>query len=100
MKRYDATYSAAMFVASFVLSASLMSSVHYRTLEHLDGVANYVMYPMGLATLFLGAFMLVKPASVVGRCISDGERGRGFLDDPAGFDRRNKGYQERLLNDG
>jgi len=61
MKRYDATYSASMFVVSFVLSASLMSLVHYHTLEHLDTTANYVMYPVGLMTVFLGAFILVKP---------------------------------------
>jgi hypothetical protein len=33
MKRYDATYSAAMFVVSFVISASLMSAVHYPRLS-------------------------------------------------------------------
>merc|ERR1719401_423702 len=63
MKRYDATYSASMFVVSFVLSASLMSLVHYHTLEHLDTVVNYVLYPVGLMTVFLGAFILVKPWS-------------------------------------
>ena len=70
MKRYDATYSAAMFVVSFVVITSFMSTIHYRTFEHLDGFANYVMYPLGLVTLFLGAFTLVKPSAVVGRCIS------------------------------
>lgn len=64
MKRYDATYSAAMFVVSFVLSASLMSSVHYHTFDHLEGVTNYIMYPVGLITLFLGAYTLVKPKAI------------------------------------
>ena len=63
MKRYDATYSASMFVVSFVLSASLMSLVHYHTLEHLDTVVNCIMYPVGLMMVFLGAFVLVKPWS-------------------------------------
>lgn len=38
-----------------------MSAVHYHTFEHLDGIKNYIMYPLGLATLLLGAFALVKP---------------------------------------
>ena len=73
MKRYDATYSAAMFVVSFVMSASLMSGVHYHTFEHLSGVLNLFMYPLGLTTLFLGAFILVKPDAIVtGRyCFND-----------------------------
>jgi len=66
MKRYDATYSAAMFVVSFILSASLMSAVHYQTLDHLDGWWNVIMYPVGLGTLFLGAFLLVKPGVLEG----------------------------------
>lgn len=68
MKRYDATYSAAMFVVSFVISTSLMSCVHYHTFAHLDN-PSCVMYPMGLATLFAGAYILVKP-----RCVACGGR--------------------------
>ena len=59
MKRYDATYSAAMFVVSFVISTSLMSCVHYHTFDHLDGFTSCVMYPLGLATLFAGAYILI-----------------------------------------
>jgi hypothetical protein len=65
MRRYDATYSSAMFVVSFVVVASFMSGIHYHTFEHLDGVLNYVMYPLGLVTLFLGAYVLVKPISII-----------------------------------
>mmetsp|Transcript_13582 Transcript_13582/g.30942 ORF Transcript_13582/g.30942 Transcript_13582/m.30942 type:complete len:116 (+) Transcript_13582:1090-1437(+) len=61
MKRYDATYSSSMFVVSFVISASIMSWVHYDTLDHLNGAINLLMYPVGLATLFSGAFILVRP---------------------------------------
>ena len=61
MRRYDATYSSSMFVVSFVISASVMSWVHYDTLEHLNGAINLLMYPVGLATLFSGAFILVRP---------------------------------------
>ena len=80
MKRYDATYSAAMFVVSFVISASLMSAVHYHTFEHLDGITNYMMYPLGLVILLLGAFILVKPRiKDVGCRLSDGDGGHHSL---------------------
>mmetsp|Transcript_39995 Transcript_39995/g.73211 ORF Transcript_39995/g.73211 Transcript_39995/m.73211 type:complete len:449 (+) Transcript_39995:225-1571(+) len=109
MKRYDVTYSAAMFVVSFVISASLMSSVHYHTFDHLEGVSNYVMYPLGLMTLILGAFILVKPKAGAGGFLSEangGEDDRDALDgDPPCMDlnvssgARDGGYRERLLND-
>lgn len=79
MKRYDATYSAAMFVVSFVISASLMSAVHYHTFEHLDGITNYVMYPAGLVTLLLGAFVLVKPKSKDCSRVTDCDEGHHSL---------------------
>jgi predicted permease len=60
MKRYDATYSSAMFVGSFVVSASIMSAVHYRTFQNLKSVWNYVLYPMGLVVLMVGVFILVQ----------------------------------------
>ncbi len=73
MKRYDATYSAAMFVVSFVISASLMSTVHYHTFEHLNGITNYIMYPLGLTMLLLGAFVLVKPEAKLKESLSEFE---------------------------
>lgn len=60
MKRYDATYSSAMFVGSFVISASLMSLVHYDTINNLDGTVNLVLYPTGLAILMAGVALLLK----------------------------------------
>mmetsp|Transcript_18188 Transcript_18188/g.23128 ORF Transcript_18188/g.23128 Transcript_18188/m.23128 type:complete len:197 (-) Transcript_18188:636-1226(-) len=63
MKRYDATYSACMFVVSFVISASIMAAVHYDTFSNLEKTINYVMYPVGLCTLILGALILVREAS-------------------------------------
>jgi hypothetical protein len=60
MKRYDVTYSAAMFVGSFVLSASIMSVIHYNTFAHLHSVSSYVMYPTGLVILIGGVYMLVQ----------------------------------------
>ena len=111
MKRYDATYSAAMYVASFVVSASAMSAVHYQTFEHLNGVWSYFLYPLGLATLFLGAFVLAKPEAVT-RCrfIRESrvgvwsERGTSFyvnLDDAIVDERGDDGggYGERLLDE-
>jgi len=60
MKRYDATYSSAMFVGSFVISASLMSLVHYDTITNLDGTVNLILYPTGLAILMAGVALLLK----------------------------------------
>jgi len=112
MKRYDATYSAAMFVTSFVLSASIMSCVHYHTFEHLDGAINYFMYPIGLLTLFMGAFILVKPSAITSgsrHClllnITDNDDSRDHnisisdQNNNEGVGSANS-YRERLLNDG
>ena len=63
MKRYDATYSSAMFVGSFVITASIMSAVHYDTFEHLDGAVNSICYPAGLAILMAGVYMLIAEKS-------------------------------------
>jgi hypothetical protein len=60
MKRYDATYSAAMFVGSFCIAASIMSAIHYDTFTHLDGTLNYIGYPAGLVTLLFGVYLLLK----------------------------------------
>eukprot|EP00543_Licmophora_paradoxa_P016990 CAMPEP_0202477828 /NCGR_PEP_ID=MMETSP1360-20130828/94145_1 /ASSEMBLY_ACC=CAM_ASM_000848 /TAXON_ID=515479 /ORGANISM="Licmophora paradoxa, Strain CCMP2313" /LENGTH=129 /DNA_ID=CAMNT_0049105085 /DNA_START=758 /DNA_END=1147 /DNA_ORIENTATION=- len=62
MKRYDATYSSAMFVGSFVFSASIMSVVHYKTFENLESIWNYILYPAGLAVLTVGVGILVQEA--------------------------------------
>lgn len=63
MKRYDATYSAAMFIGSYVISASIMSTIHYDTFQHLNGrILNYIMYPMGLFILLCGIYLLVLDA--------------------------------------
>ena len=58
MKRYDATYSAAMFVGSFVVSASIMSEMHYHTFSHLTSTVDIVFYPAGLAMLMIGVILL------------------------------------------
>jgi drug/metabolite transporter (DMT)-like permease len=71
MKRYDATYSAASFVGSFVVSASIMASAHYNTFGELEGVANYVLYPTGLVMLMIGVYILVRKSS------GDAEEGDG-----------------------
>ncbi len=60
MKRYDATYSAASFVGSFVVSASVMSTVHYNTFMELEGLVNYILYPLGLVVLMIGVCLLVR----------------------------------------
>jgi hypothetical protein len=63
MKRYDATYSAASFVGSFVVSASIMATVHYETFAGLHGLVSYVLYPLGLSVLMVGVYMLVRENS-------------------------------------
>ena len=60
MKRYDATYSSAMFVGSFVVSASLMSAVHYATFSHLETFWSWILYPLGIVILMAGVWMLVN----------------------------------------
>lgn len=60
MKRYDATYSAAMFVGSFVASTSIMAASHYHTFEHLADLVDYIMYPTGLVILMIGVCILVQ----------------------------------------
>jgi hypothetical protein len=60
MKRYDATYSAASFVGSFVVSASIMSAVHYKTFSDLGSLKDYILYPFGLLVLLIGVLVLVR----------------------------------------
>lgn len=59
MKRYDASFTAAMFVGSFVFSTSIMSAAHYHTFQHLEEVIDIVMYPVGLLILMLGVTILI-----------------------------------------
>eukprot|EP00957_Ditylum_brightwellii_P021697 1636319-Ditylum_brightwellii.AAC.1 len=40
-----------------------MAAVHYDTFSNLEKTINYVMYPVGLCTLILGALILVREAS-------------------------------------
>ena len=62
MKRYDVTYSAAMFIGSFVVSGSIMSAIHYDTFQHLNTLS-YFLYPAGLAILLSGVSVLVCEAT-------------------------------------
>ena len=62
MKRYDATYSSAMFVGSFVVSASIVSAVHYNTFQHLSSIWDWVLYPTGLLILMVGVTILAVEA--------------------------------------
>jgi hypothetical protein len=67
MKRYDVTFSAAMFIGSYVLSASIMSWIHYDTFEHLQQrhVICYILYPMGLFILLCGVYILVMESTIL-----------------------------------
>lgn len=66
MKQYDATFSSAMFVGSFVISASIMSTIHYSTFQDLNGIINYIMYPFGLMVLLAGVAILLRSSTVTG----------------------------------
>ena len=63
MKRFDVTFSSAMFVGSFIVSTSLMSVAHYATFENLQSTWSCVMYPIGLLVLMSGVVLLAREAS-------------------------------------
>lgn len=65
MKRYDATYSSAMFVVSFVITTSSMSIVHYNTFAGIGDERAITMYFLGLSVLIYGATILVRPRAAV-----------------------------------
>lgn len=58
MKRYNATYCAAAYVGSYVMSASINSIMHYDTFASLPGAWNDAMYPFGLFVLMMGVYLL------------------------------------------
>jgi len=60
MKRYDATFSNAMNSGSFVVSSGIMSAVHYHTFSNFSSKYSFVMYPMGLAIILVGLWILVR----------------------------------------
>mmetsp|Transcript_18424 Transcript_18424/g.25350 ORF Transcript_18424/g.25350 Transcript_18424/m.25350 type:complete len:405 (-) Transcript_18424:50-1264(-) len=57
MKRYDALYSASMFVGSLVVSSSIMAAVHYHTFDNIDRRGAFY-YPVGLLTIISGTVTL------------------------------------------
>lgn len=60
MKRYDATYSAAAFVGSIVVSSSINSATHYNTFSSLPSIWNDIFYPFGLIVLIAGVYLLER----------------------------------------
>jgi len=58
MKNYDATYSNAMNSGAMVLSASIMGAVHYHTFSNLQSVYSFGFYPLGLAIILAGLYVL------------------------------------------
>mmetsp|Transcript_30203 Transcript_30203/g.40331 ORF Transcript_30203/g.40331 Transcript_30203/m.40331 type:complete len:200 (+) Transcript_30203:1-600(+) len=57
MKRFDALYSASMFVGSLVVSSSIMAAVHYHTFDNIDRIGLF-FYPVGLLTIISGTVVL------------------------------------------
>ena len=81
MKRYDATYSSSMFVGSFVISASIMSAIHYHSFENLNNIWNHLFYPLGLLILLSGTVILATEAKI--KSLSATLRDERILDTPS-----------------
>ena len=77
MKRYDATYSNASYVGSFVIVASIMSAIHYDTFQNLHSIRNYIMYPIGLIVLMVGVYILANHNGDGSERIEDGDDAEG-----------------------
>jgi len=60
MKRYDANFSASMYLGSTVISASIMSMVHYHTFDRIGSRIKSISYLMGLLTLLFGCTILAN----------------------------------------
>lgn len=93
MKRYDATYASAMFVVSFVITASSMSAVHYQTFAGIDDERAIVMYLFGLCVLIYGATILVRPKAA--SCLPD--KGVPVLDSEASLGSDGSSSKEEML---
>jgi hypothetical protein len=68
MKRYDATYSASMFVGSYVTSATSVSIIRYNILDRL-AYWQLIVYPLGLVILFIGIAIFVMDATGTPGCL-------------------------------
>ena len=98
MKRYDATFSSAMFVGSFVISASIMAAVHYQTFQNLKSLSNLIMYPAGLIVLMVGVKMLVDATSEQDIEFDTGDENEGeVFEDP--HESGHVGMKTRLSSD-
>ena len=40
-----------------------MAAVHYNTFAGLEGVLNYILYPLGIAVLMIGVYILVRESN-------------------------------------
>mmetsp|Transcript_9036 Transcript_9036/g.18257 ORF Transcript_9036/g.18257 Transcript_9036/m.18257 type:complete len:380 (-) Transcript_9036:29-1168(-) len=59
MKRFDATYSASMFVVSYIVSATVMSTIRYNMFDRINGPMQLAFYPIGMTILFIGVYFLM-----------------------------------------
>ncbi|GMH90386.1 hypothetical protein TL16_g11751 [Triparma laevis f. inornata] len=67
MKRYDTTYSATMFVVSYIFSADIMSLIRYDIYKNMDTVSQKVMFPVGMIIL-LGGVIVLMTEKIPGFC--------------------------------
>lgn len=65
MKRYDATFSNAMTAGSFVLSTTVMSTIHYHTFANLSSTYDGLVYVMGMVLILVGLWVLMRPKGAV-----------------------------------
>jgi hypothetical protein len=70
MKRYDATYTASMFICSFVFSASIMSIIRFDTIANIESNWSLAFYCLGLLILLMGIVILVaETGDGSGKCL-------------------------------
>ena len=105
MKRYDTTYSATMFVVSYIFSADIMSLIRYDIYKNMESTAQKVLFPVGMITLLGGVAILMTEkipgfcSRTVGACSRDDAK--PLLDGEVGLGRTEGGTRDerRSLSD-
>ncbi|GMH74050.1 hypothetical protein TrST_g7583 [Triparma strigata] len=99
MKRYDTTYSATMFVVSYIFSADIMSLIRYDIYKNMESTAQKVLFPVGMIILLGGVAILMTEkipgfcSRTVGACSRDDAK--PLLDGEVGLGRTEGTRDER-----
>jgi hypothetical protein len=48
-----------MFVVSYIISATIMSSIRYDMFDRINGATQLTLYPLGMSTLLVGVYFLM-----------------------------------------